>query len=195
MVYTGVVNKIISDTPATSPVVTLCIAAGRWLKWRRDAWQRGGPCRSLWMTSVPLDRSANGSEPAQHALHNLWWKLMGTLLWWPLLMRSHCPANSLQPSPGCWNSYPARCPSADFAVPRYGVSSTMSSLPRMQRLPYHRMVFWLKWPLVNQHPSAVVIAFSQLPSTSAGIAFYSLNVCIGIFHNCVKCIAIKGWNA
>ena len=28
VVYTGIANKIISDTPTTSPVVTLCTAAG-----------------------------------------------------------------------------------------------------------------------------------------------------------------------
>ena len=33
--------------------------------------------------------------------------------------------------------------------------------------------FRLKWPLVSQHPSAVVTAFSQLPCSSAGSAFIS----------------------
>ena len=55
-VYTSIANKIISETPATTPVVTLCTAAGDW----SDRGMLGGPCMSLRMTSLPWDQSADG---------------------------------------------------------------------------------------------------------------------------------------
>ena len=109
-----------------------------------------------------------------------------------------------QPSSlACWN----RCPSADFAVPGYSGSSTIS-LPRMQWWPYHRMVFFRLFFTINVvltkvapgQPAPVSHCDSILPTpklfcghclhlclcTFTFFLQHSLDVCIGIFHNCVN---------
>ena len=112
---------------------------------------------------------------------------MGTLLGWLLLMRSHCPANSLTPCTfflACWKSFPARCPSADFAVPGYNGFSTTSSLPCMQRWPYQKLVFFqvvlhnnckVLTKVAPGQPASISCCDNILltPKLSAGISFIS----------------------
>ena len=109
-----------------------------------------------------------GSSHMPSTVHNLcWWENISCRLhwWWITIFQL---ISILQPS--SFTFYIVRQP---VGLPGYNSLSMMSSPSLMHRCPYQRILllmkffmmnvqFWLKWPRVNQQPSAAVTALCQL---------------------------------